>query len=376
MSYYDDRTHGYGIREVLDECGVQVKREEHGRLIYFCPFCGEQKGKGDASLEKDVFFCYKCSTGGYLFEMYARLNEISNREAKRRLEEKYDSGERRDDRKQRTVQHPAQQIQEPQNAATDEVLHAAYSSYLEMLELDTVHEENLERRGLSEEFIRSRGYKSVPVVGASYYAQRMVSEGINLQGVSGFYREDDCYKVKVGRTGFYIPTRNMYGQIVGMQVRSDNPKMRYYSFSSSNKPGGASMASQMHFVGVDVSQPVKGLYLTEGALKADVAHFLSGRPFVSIPGVGNFRALRQGLGAMRKRNDIFGEARIILATDMDETTNPFVEKNVEKLREVLTEYGFPVQKMTWDPAFKGIDDYLLGKKRRKFDESQAAQAGT
>ena len=79
---------------------------------------------------------------------------------------------------------------------------------------------------------------------------------------------------------------------------------------------------------------------------------------------------------MRKRNDIFGEARIILATDMDETTNPFVEKNVEKLREVLTEYGFPVQKMTWDPAFKGIDDYLLGKKRRKFDESQAAQAGT
>lgn len=365
MAYYGDNDHNYGFPEVLDAAQVRVKSANESRIIYYCPFCGDTKGKGDASITKNVFHCYKCNADGFLFELYARVMGISNGEAKKYFDEKYnrgiDTGERHVPRK--VVKYtPTPE----KNTAPDEQLDRIYQKYLNMLHLDAVHRENLLKRGLSEEFIEACGFKSVPVIGATYYPRKLVMDGEDLSGVTGFYRnEEKQWCIKKYGTGFYIPTRNIKGQIVNMQVRTDNANLRYYTFSSAQEAGGADMSSQMHFVGVDTSKPVPGVYLTEGALKADVAHYLSGKAFISIPGVGNFKALRQGLQSMRECGDVFKDTVIMLATDMDEQENETVRKNVEKLKKTLTEFGFRYKKLTWDPKYKGIDDFLLASRQGK-----------
>lgn len=365
MAYYGGAYHNFGFREVLEAANIRIKSANDSRITYYCPFCGDTKGKGDASIAKNVFHCYKCSENGFLFEIYAKVMGISTGEAKRYFEKKYDAG-----LDVKAMKASGVRLTPPEppklNIAPDEKLDRVYRRYLDMLRLDEVHKKNLIGRGLSEEFIVQRGYKSVPNIGAPYYPRKLVAEGEDLSGVTGFYTDkNEQWQIKKYGTGFYIPTRNIKGQIVSMQVRTDNSDLRYYTFSSSHEPGGADMSSQMHFVGVDISKPVPGVYLTEGALKADVAHCISGKPFISIPGVGNFKALRQGLQAMRDCGDVFKNTIIVIATDMDEKENPHVEKNVSKMKQIIREFGFPMKKMTWDSAYKGIDDFLLACQKVK-----------
>lgn len=355
MSYYSGKLHAYGIREVLVESGVEIQRETDTRITYKCPFCGDRKGKGDASIEKDIYHCYKCSESGYLFEMYAKVAGVTNAEAKKYLEKKYDNGA--DIEGYAIAKKAAAKHYEP-NIAADAQLNSVYTEYLSMLRLDPVHRANLIKRGLSDEFIRANGYKSVPVIGSSYYPRALEARGYSLKGVTGFYRKGDAWRTKSALSGFYVPTRNLNGEICSMQIRTDYNENRYITFSSSGMPSGADLRSAMHFVGVPSDGEVHGIYLTEGALKADVAHCLSGKPFCSIPGVGNFRALRKGLEEMRS-SARFANTQIVLATDMDDEENPFVKKNVEKIKEILLEYKFPAQQLRWDPKYKGVDDFFL-----------------
>lgn len=75
----------------------------------------------------------------------------------------------------------------------------------------------------------------------------------------------------------------MQGKIQGFQIRLDHvvEGRKYIWLSSVKFKNGVSSGSPVHVIGdLNASE----VYLTEGALKGTIAHFLSGDTFVCVAG--------------------------------------------------------------------------------------------
>lgn len=76
--------------------------------------------------------------------------------------------------------------------------------------------------------------------------------------------------------------------------------MKYLTLSSTGKRMGTTSGSPIHFVGDPCSRVV---YVTEGCLKADVAHALMHRTFVATLGANNTAKLDELFAFLQpKRN--------------------------------------------------------------------------
>lgn len=108
------------------------------------------------------------------------------------------------------------------------------------------------------------------------------------------------------------------------------------------------------------------MFVTEGALKADIASALSGRTFIAVAGTGCITSLKEPFEIL-KRNGI---TKVYEALDMDKTVNVNVSKAAKKLTGMINEFGFKTKttKWSWDKnkpdENKGIDDMLLAKKKK------------
>lgn len=159
-----------------------------------------------------------------------------------------------------------------------------------------------------------------------------------------------------GSKGFLIPVRDRDGLIQGLKIRLDDagkPDRKYRWLSTRGAPNGTRSYSWVHVTG-DTSR--KRAYLTEGPLKGDVASFLgSDALFVCIGGVNAIGGLRKTLEGLKVRE-------VVEAMDSDQMTNPHVRGAVLAMRkEVQRIPGIRYYKYTWDPAYKGVDDYLLSR---------------
>ena len=75
--------------------------------------------------------------------------------------------------------------------------------------------------------------------------------------------------------------------------------------------------------------------------------------FVCIGGVNALGGLKDTIRAL-------GVTEVVEAMDMDQMTNLNVRKAVLAVRrEVQSIRGLKYMKYTWNPAYKGVDDYLL-----------------
>ena len=157
-----------------------------------------------------------------------------------------------------------------------------------------------------------------------------------------------------GSPGLLVPCRNLAGQIVGLQVRRDNPSPEQgkYAWLSSRAQGGAGAASFVHvpaFPSWDRSEVV----VTEGPIKADVSTVLTGRFVVAIPGVS----------AWQRAVDLCAEIKprlVWVALDADVAINRHVALALDKLRGGLESAGIACRALRWplDEA-KGLDDLAL-----------------
>lgn len=103
--------------------------------------------------------------------------------------------------------------------------------------------------------------------------------------------------------------------------------------------------------------------LTEGPMKADVIHTLTGLTVIAVPGVNTLTQLEKTLTALRKE----GLSEIMTAFDMDMATNYYVRDAYKKLLELLSNMNFKYGTYVWDPRYKGLDDFIWEHllKRRK-----------
>ena len=170
-------------------------------------------------------------------------------------------------------------------------------------------------------------------------------------------------------SGFFVPYFNADGKITGMQIRYDKPKEgypKYVWFSSIGYGTDGCAAYNSAFYGIpglsDVSSS-KTVYVTEGALKAAISTCLdkNHHPFVAIAGVNCYAQWEELCEYLKKK-----QIRIIVdAFDNDRTVNEHVERALKKLYSIAESHGIRMQHLSWDTAYKGIDDFLLSVTNRK-----------
>lgn len=340
------------IVETARRCGLVLDSRtlRRSEVEASCPFCGDHKGKHHLSLNTgtDQFRCNLCGTSGNSVTLYARLNGVTTKEAYQAL--------RQGGKVYPMPKEPTPQIQERQPHPL-EVRHTMYSTMLEHLTLLPKHQDNLLERGLSPERIQRNQYRSMPETeqGRRLIAGLLRSCGYDLEGLPGFRTFYGDWTLS-GPKGFLIPVRDKNGLIQGLKVRldaTDDPGRKYRWLSSRDLPGGTRSYSWVHVTG-DTSK--KRAFLTEGPLKGDVASFLSHNAlFVCIGGVNAINGLKDTLVDL-------GVSEVVEAMDMDQMTNPHVRDAIKTIRkEVQQIRGIKYSKYTWNPAYKGVDDYLLSR---------------
>ena len=387
---YDMSGFDYDIRDVVRVLNLQVRRKNPSSYDVDCPFCNHKTGKMNVNIRKNVFRCNYCNEQGGMLDLYAKLYGLSKAEANRQIREALNLGQYRDDY-QIPVKKPEPEIPENSDRASDAEINHTYSMLLSYLTLSEKHREDLLARGLTDEQIEIQRYRSVPLFGLKSLTRKLQEKGCTVQGVPGFYQDKDgkwTIHFSVKNSGFLIPVLSMEGLIQEFQIRLDHvtDSRKYIWLSSVNYQYGVSSGSPVHVIG---NLNEKEVYVTEGALKGTIAHYLSGATFLCVPGVNQHRNLRPILESLSKRN-----LHLVYETyDMDKKmtvvcdgqyskccectqSNRFgecpykvkkrdiIQSGCRKLYELCREYSLSVKRMLWDTdenkewrgQIKGIDD--------------------
>ena len=339
------------IIDVARRCGLvlnsrTLRRQE---VEASCPFCGDH-GQGKYHLflntETDQYYCHLCNASGNSVTLYAKLNGLSNKEAANELL----GGNN-------VYALPRQPICKlaPEKKPADILLRdACYQDMLNHLKLSDEHFKNLLKRGLSEDRISQNQYRSMPKnIDERRLLARILSDFHELNEIPGFYTDKEGFWTLAGAEGMLIPVKDKEGLIQGLQIRLDKEsehKRKYRWLSSRYLKNGTRCHAWVHVVG---NREAKTAYLTEGALKGDVASFLSDDDlFISLSGVNATGYLKQVLKE-------FNLLSIKIAIDMDKLTNEKVQKGLYEICQIIKSAGLHYTVLDWDPLYKGIDDFYL-----------------
>lgn len=374
----DDHDFPFNIEDVSNLLRLKVRRPSGNGAYVDCPICGDSRGKMRLDYEKNYWRCNYCGESGGMLALYAKVHGISKSDAYREVCETLGRSGSGPDYKPAEHAKAAATVQQSP-LATIQQIHQTFSLLLNMLCLSEKHRQNLRGRGLSDEQIDRLGYKSTPPPYlCRSYTDRLLRQGCAVQGVPGFYLDDDgkwTVKFHKRTAGMIAPCKGIDGLIRGAQIRLDVPikdqddppekaGTKYLWLSSSNKNMGVSSGAPVHFVG----DPFAGtVYVTEGIVKSDVSHFLMDRTFAAIAGANNTTQLDM-LFALLVQN---GTKLIVEAHDMDKYANEHVSGGASKIYLMARSHGMGCRRLTWNPNYKGIDDWqyaLIKKAEQKKEE--------
>lgn len=358
MNYGKKHDLPFGIMDVAGLLRLNIRRRAPGQVYVDCPICGDRRGKMNLNTAKDLWRCNYCGEGGGMLSLYAKVYGVSNSDAYREICDALAVNGFSPDYTVPEKATPAEA--EQSDAASVQEVHQTLSMLLSMLTLIPAHRAHLQSvRGLSDDEITRFGFKSTPPPFlCRSLTNRLVKAGCRVQGVPGFYVDDNgCWTVKFHQrtSGIIIPIFGVDGLIHGAQIRLDHPLkdkddppektgVKYLTLSSTGKRMGTTSGSPIHFVGDPCSRVV---YVTEGCLKADVAHALMHRTFAATLGANNTAKLDE-LFAFLHRN---GTEEIIEAEDMDKYSNEMVGKGASKIYALAAKHGMRCRRLTWNPNY-------------------------
>ena len=395
---YDMSGFNYDIRDVVHVLNLRIKRKNGSSYDVDCPFCGNRKGKLNVNIIKNVFRCNYCGEHGGMLDLYSKVFGVSKSEANRQILDALNLGQYRDDYqvKNKKLEPPPIKNSEPESEIE---ISKTYSHMLSLLTLNQKHREDLEKRGLSISQIEEQRFRSVPLFGVKSMVEKLIDSGCTVQGVPGFYLDEDgkwTANFSAKNSGILIPIISFGGYVQGFQIRLDHvtDSRKYIWFSSTNSHFGVSSGSPVHVIG---DRSAKILYVTEGALKGTIAHYMTGHTFVCAAGVNQHRNLKPVLEAFKQS----GTETVVEAYDMDKklkidcdrhyskcktcshTGNPqvcpykaekrrIIQNGCQKVYEICQEFSLNVHRCVWDMdengewngRIKGIDDYVYSEKRR------------
>ena len=360
------------IRDVLAAAGVKVLQGG----AFCCAVHGDKDPAGVLYAEgtsREHAHCHACGWHGDAIDLFAVLHGLTGPQALQELARRHGlEGGGRELVACRALPActPTADSTPPPGPALAPVLERSrvYVALLAELSLDVAHGINLGRRGMSDEEVRRRMYRSLPdPLRRQDVARRLVrwfGEDLLAQ-VPGLVRRTSQrtgrpYWTIGGPPGMLVPVRDLHGRIVAMQARrdeqGDGPR---YLWLSSTREGGPGSGAPVHApLSLVDGHDLERVRLTEGPLKADTATCLDPDRLLTlgVPGVQTWRAALPVLEALG--------ARIVhLAFDADWATNRHVARALLDAADGLEAAGFTVAIETWttdgDGNPKGIDDLLV-----------------
>lgn len=384
--------------------GLTVRRETAYSADVDCPFCHYKKGKMNVNWYKNAFRCNICEESGSLIELHQRLNCLSDKEtARRRIRERIPVT--RCDVS--LTFSPKRKLVPPSQKADRKVIHDTFSGLIQCLGLRPEHKQALLDRGLTEEQIERYRYRSVPMKGMRNISQSLAEDGYILKGVPGFYQcANGEWSLCFGKynAGILIPVIGADGLIAGAQIRLDHPKdgRKYIWFSSGYKEGGTGSGSP---VSVNGDLHRETVIVTEGYLKATIAHCLSGETFIGTGGVNQLKNLEgllkllpsYGVKRVYEADDMDKKLPLVCLGDYDESCagcefrnglfevhdcprkrkkQENIERGRKRLVQMCIEHRLECKSLVWDLRedglwaghYKGIDDFWAAKQKERKEE--------
>lgn len=381
----------FGIMDVVELLQIKVRRRSPNGVYADCPFCNDRRGKMHVHAGQNTWHCHYCKEGGGMLALYAKQCGIGTSDAYREIcdalmidnqswekasLQRGTEGSARDPLSSRNGFVPRELSEIPQAAqASPQQIHQTYSVLLDSLSLRVSHRAHLksEKRGLTDEQIERFRFKSTP---PPYICRsltdRLIRLGCTVEGVPGFYQDKQGnWTVRFSSilSGILLPVVGFDGLIKGMQILLDKPLKnkddppekkgaKYIWFSSAGKPMGVTSGSPVLLVGNPASRTV---YVTEGILKAYIAHSVMNRTFLATAGSNSVEQLRPSFQFLAQN----GTELIVEAEDMDKYSNDAVAKCASNVYLLARSYGMEYRRLTWNPNYKGIDDWQLALRRRE-----------
>lgn len=418
----------FTIYDVMYAIGLDTSRLRSSGSYYDCPICGGKKkfNVNPTVGHGGVCRCARCSAGGDKLDLYVlyRMRPMLVTTASSSGGSYYQKPSERDRKdgmielarelrlsrnnpeyikKSHDVQKKVEETaKEDDDVAPPEQRNAVYTAFLRVLSLSAAHRDMLKGRGLTDSEIEQIQFRSTPMFGRTQLVKKLLGQGLQLDRVPGFFKTGAMqvdaktgeaapeWSVYCPDSGYFIPIRDMYGNIVSMQVRLNKPttakdKYRFFSSYRETLDGGVAARSEIH---VEMcSQSPKLLYIVEGPIKGHVSHALYKRIFkkddvvlLCIVGTSNFGKVPALMEHLLTKYDI---ENVVEFYDLDKFTNEYVardRKNLEgaikeclaKLRNTIKaeyENGKPKPMFISFPRDKylgkGIDDHLLALAKKK-----------
>lgn len=348
----------YHMADIIPLLGLPYPPQGRSSYYISCPCCDSGRKKHlNINLAKDVFRCPRCGFSGGLFDLYAQYAGINRddvyEELKRRLGGSDDCSAA--SRSERKVARQAPSVPESIDCPPTDIdaRDATYRALLAKLELASDHKAALLRRGFTEEVIARKEYRTTPAVGTKALAKQLLADGHYLAGVPGFYRDtsDRQWTFTQNQRGVFIPVRDRLGRIQGLQIRRDNVTKRKFRWvSSAERLDGCRAEGWIHITG-----PIRErVLLTEGPMKGDVIHHLTGQTVIAVPGVNTLTQLELILSELME----LGVRHVMTAFDMDFLKNPHVQNGYFDLAWMLHRIGLNFGTYLWHPEYNGLDDYI------------------
>lgn len=326
----------FAIADVASMLGLHVVKT-HGdvSLDYVCPFCGRKKL--NANITNNKFRCAACGEYGNSQTLYAKLENISNSEAYKRLCNSL--------KPQYAYTRPQPKAQK--RYVPDKELRAFFAG----LGLSVEHRQNLNERGLDNSAIDKYGFKSVPLIGQSNYLLGLQKNGVDIYKIPGVYKLINSPVLNINGRGILVPSYygGVDGKLRGVQIRLDKYYKRKYIWLSATNKNGASSGSPLTYL---IGENKEFLFITEGILKAIIFHELTGYSVIGIPGV----SCQSEIPFILKKSSCKTVFNIF---DMDYITNVNVKRSELELERKIKESGKKYIRLVWDKRLKGIDNYVV-----------------
>lgn len=327
-----------------------------------CPVCNSVKPKLHININEGMFHCFACDVSGGVLDLYSIYrgdipkDKAARRESYNEICERLMIPDEVAKKAERDV--ISSNIKKPVHFETsdEDVRNQTYQTLLSICGLSKNHLNKLLKRGIDLDFIKERGYKTAPRVLNDDIVSAIMERGNIVRGVPGFYMDtNQNWHMSPPKKGLFVPVRDINNRIQGLQNRLDITTDRKFNWFSSSYVAdgcrGCGANAWYHFVG---DPECRVLIVTEGPMKADVIHYFTGMSVAAVPGVNNLNCMMQLLAELKKRN----LQTVLLAYDMDLFANWHVDQAYKKLTAYLEQMGLWYYHLLWNPAKKGLDDFL------------------
>lgn len=405
MSLIENIKNEVPISKVIEDEIAVYKRGN--RTLAYCPFHNDNNlGSFHITDSKGIFKCFACDEGGDHISFIEKYKKMTTKEAVRYLAKKYNvksDYKGKVSNKRFTKEEKDLYKRKKRNARNNmkiyerELRHhqsnIAYQEVLDFLKLRKKEYDYLKSRGLTDELIQEKGYRT-PFIDNRTYKQRKKKPNRSphfLAFMKKLYDEKGIHYIKAyfhRLAGFYtfgngskigtrltmheknsqlvIPIRDGYERITGIQIRNNNDSdLRYYWLSTpeGTYENGGSVGSPL-----DVHYPKElkneTILITEGHFKALQLAEQTGCIAISVQGVGNWNEISYELSKIEKHipqkyGFNFYIKKIGIMYDADMVHNSGVQNQIFQLGDYLLNHH-QVYIGIWREEYgKGIDDVLL-----------------